>query len=50
MTARGLSAEYIEQLLKFDTPTICNVIELFDIRPRNASYMDSRLKACFPLV
>ena len=48
MTAKGLSAQYIERLRKFDTPTICNVIELFDIRPRHAGYMDSRIKACFP--
>jgi regulator of RNase E activity RraA len=25
-------------LKKFDTPTICNVLELFDIRPRTAEY------------
>jgi 4-hydroxy-4-methyl-2-oxoglutarate aldolase len=33
---------------QYDTPTICNVIELFDIRPRNTGYMDSRIRACFP--
>ena len=32
----------------FDTPTICNVIELFDIRPRNRGYMDGRIKCNFP--
>ncbi len=48
MTLQGLPADYIERLRKFDTPTICNVIELFDIRPRHAGYMDSRIKACFP--
>ena len=36
------------QLAKFDTPTICNVIELFDIRPRNRGYMDQRIQANFP--
>jgi 4-hydroxy-4-methyl-2-oxoglutarate aldolase len=35
-------------LTKFDTPTICNVIELFDVRPRDAGYMDGRIRACFP--
>src|SRR2546425_7972239 len=35
-------------LRKFDTPTICNVVELFDIRPRTAGYMDSRIRACYP--
>ena len=35
-------------LAKFDTPTICNTIELFEVRPRNAGYMDGRIRACFP--
>src|ERR1700737_4442951 len=35
-------------LRKFDPPTICNVIELFDLRPRTAGYMDSRIQACYP--
>ena len=35
-------------LAKFDTPTICNTIELFEVRPRTAGYMDGRIRACFP--
>ncbi len=35
-------------LAKFDTPTICNTIELFELRPARAGYMDSRVRACFP--
>src|SRR6516165_3437228 len=38
----------LEALRKFDTPTICNVLELFDIRPRTAGYMDGRIQACYP--
>jgi len=38
----------LDKLAKFDTPTICNVIELFDIRPRNVGYMDGRVKCDFP--
>jgi regulator of RNase E activity RraA len=38
----------MDLLRKFDTPTICNVIELFDVRPRTAGYMDGRIKAVFP--
>ncbi len=38
----------LEKLRTFDTPTICNVVELFDVRPRTAGYMDARLQACFP--
>src|SRR5207248_2016790 len=33
---------------RYDTPTVCNVIELFDVRPRAAGYMDGRIKACYP--
>src|SRR5437763_12010111 len=35
-------------LAKYDTPTICNVVELFDLYPRTAGYMDGRIRACFP--
>ncbi|HTS28107.1 MAG TPA: RraA family protein [Bryobacteraceae bacterium] len=35
-------------LAQYDTPTICNAIELFNIRPRNEGYMDGRIRACFP--
>lgn len=43
-----VSTEVLEQLGKFDTPTVCNVIELFDIRSRVHGFMDSRIQACFP--
>jgi 4-hydroxy-4-methyl-2-oxoglutarate aldolase len=43
-----LSPQVLEKLRKFDTPTICNLIELFDVRPRNLGYMDARIKAAFP--
>jgi regulator of RNase E activity RraA len=43
-----VSKEVLAKLAKFDTPTICNVIELFDIRPRNRGYMDARVKSNFP--
>jgi 4-hydroxy-4-methyl-2-oxoglutarate aldolase len=35
-------------LRKFDTPTICNVVELFDLCSRTAFYMDRRIQACYP--
>jgi regulator of RNase E activity RraA len=38
----------LELLRKYDTPTICNVIELFDARPHTAGYMDARIQACYP--
>jgi 4-hydroxy-4-methyl-2-oxoglutarate aldolase len=43
-----LSPEVLKKLTKFDTPTICNVIELFDVIPRNRGYMDARVKCNFP--
>src|ERR1039457_6090537 len=36
------------RLAQYDTPTICNTIELFEVRPRNQGYMDARIRACFP--
>jgi regulator of RNase E activity RraA len=44
----SISAETLRKLGQFDTPTICNVIELFDIRSRTAGYMDQSIKAAFP--
>jgi 4-hydroxy-4-methyl-2-oxoglutarate aldolase len=38
----------LKLLAQFDTPTICNTIELFEIRPRHAGYLDGRVRACFP--
>jgi regulator of RNase E activity RraA len=38
----------LARLTRFDTPTICNTIELFEVRPRNEGYMDGRIRACFP--
>lgn len=42
-----ISAETLKKLAEFDTPTICNVIELFDVRPRNVGYMDGRVQCNF---
>ncbi len=44
----SVPARVLEQLRRFDTPTVCNVVELFDLRPRTAGYMDARIQACFP--
>jgi regulator of RNase E activity RraA len=43
-----VSPAVLEELRKFDTPTVCNVLELFDYRPRTAGYMDGRIRACYP--
>ncbi len=48
MRTEELSKADLDLLRNYDTPTVCNVIELFDIRPHNTGYMDGRIKACFP--
>lgn len=43
-----IAPQVLDKLRTFDTPTICNLIELFQVRPDNTGYMDARIKACFP--
>lgn len=43
-----VTAATLGKLAQFDTPTICNLIELFDIRPRNRGYMDGRVRSNYP--
>lgn len=46
MTA--ITPDVLAKLRTFDTPTICNVIELFEVRPRSAGFMDKTIRAAFP--
>ena len=43
-----LSIADLQLLGQYDTPTISNVVELFEVRPRHEGYMDKRIRACFP--
>lgn len=43
-----ISKAVLEKLRQYDTPTICNLIELFEVRPRTAGYMNERIRAQFP--
>jgi 4-hydroxy-4-methyl-2-oxoglutarate aldolase len=43
-----ISPATLAKLRTFDTPTICNIIEVFDVRPRNVGFMDVRIVAAFP--
>ena len=43
-----IAPETLAKLAKYDTPTICNVIELFNIRPRNQGYMNAAIRCDFP--
>jgi len=43
-----LSSAELDILRQYDTPTVSNVIELFQVRPWTEGYMDKRIKARFP--
>lgn len=44
----SVSVNVLAKLKIFDTPTICNIIEHFEVRPRNVGFMDRSIKAAFP--
>lgn len=48
MSEPQLDTSLLTQLEGFDTPTVCNAIELFDVVPRNQGYMNGSIKCCFP--
>ena len=48
MATTELSSSVLAELRKYDTPTICNLLELFEVMPRTAGYMDARIQACYP--
>jgi regulator of RNase E activity RraA len=48
MTDPQISTSTLQKLAQYDTPTICNVIELFEVRPYTDGYMDGRIRAAFP--
>ena len=43
-----VSSNLLDELRQFDTPTICNAIELFDVRSRISGYMNASIRSCFP--
>ncbi len=45
---RELSPDVLQTLARFDTPTVCNVIELCNYRPRNAGYLGHQIRAVYP--
>jgi 4-hydroxy-4-methyl-2-oxoglutarate aldolase len=40
--------ELLAKLTRHDTATICNTIELFEVRPDSAGFMDGRIRAASP--
>jgi regulator of RNase E activity RraA len=43
-----LTTTELDALRAYSTPTVCNAIETFDVRPRNAGFMDSTIVCRFP--
>jgi len=43
-----IDKKYLDLLQKYDSPTICNVIELFKVRPQSKGYMGAEIKSMFP--
>ncbi len=46
--AAPLTIEQLNELRKITTPTICNAIETFNVRPRNEGFMNTEIKCIFP--
>jgi 4-hydroxy-4-methyl-2-oxoglutarate aldolase len=47
-TTTRLSAEQLEELRRFNTPTISNAIELFNIRQRHLGFLPHAIRCLFP--
>lgn len=43
-----LSSEQIEELRRFNTPTISNAIEVFNLRPRHVGFLPHTIRCLFP--
>ncbi|MCA9835624.1 MAG: RraA family protein [Trueperaceae bacterium] len=43
-----ISQTTLDKLAQYDTPTICNLIELFKVQPRTVGYMNERIQSRFP--
>jgi len=48
MPTEQIPASTLAKLAQYDTPTICNVVEVFEVRPRNVGYMNRQIQAAFP--
>jgi len=48
MPTSVLSAAELELLRRYNTPTISNAIELFDVRPRHAGFMHHHIRCLLP--
>lgn len=48
MAATPLTAEQLEGLRRYNTPTISNAIEAFDVRPRHVGFLPHRVRCLTP--
>ena len=48
MAAPPAETSLLDDLARIDTPTICNIVELFDVRSPAAGYVDGRIRCEFP--
>jgi len=44
----ALDPSVLEALKKYDTPTLSNAIEMFDVRPRDTGYASHEVRCMFP--
>jgi 4-hydroxy-4-methyl-2-oxoglutarate aldolase len=44
----ALDSSVLEALRKYDSPTLSNAIETFDVRPRDEGYMSHEVRCMFP--
>ena len=44
----NIAPEILDKLRQYDTPTVLNVIELFEVHPRHEGLLNGEIKACFP--
>jgi regulator of RNase E activity RraA len=48
MATSQLSTAQIEELKRFNTPTVANAIELFDVRPRHVGFLPHTIRCLLP--
>jgi 4-hydroxy-4-methyl-2-oxoglutarate aldolase len=48
MSTPILTAAELDELRRYNTPTICNAIELFDIRPRHVGFLPHTIRCLLP--
>jgi len=48
MATTLLTNDELERIRRYDTPTVANAIETFDVRPRTAGFASSAIRSIFP--